>query len=390
MRSACAALALLLATPARADCDAANTFAYNFGSQAATTLNYAATYNYSASTPGGVTRAFSVGFATNGLTSSTIGGSQMPAISALLTDAANGRTLMVGGAFGGRTAAIANDTRVIRTILTFAQPIRDLTLTVHDVDFAANQYRDWFMVTGSNGAATYSATLATPFGSNNGAGPRSATGSTLTMGAATTPFALTSAQAVGTSTSPNTGSNAGDISIAFPQPVTTVTLRYGNYPLTNGETATGQQAYGVSRVAFCPMPALSVAKTSAPSVATGQDRFNIPGADVAYAITVTNAGGSPVDLAGLVLTDILPAQARFFNGDFDPAVPNSGPFQLTAGGSGVTLTPANAAFSADGGNTYGYVPTAGYDANVRAIRVAPGGRLAANTSFTIRFRAKIQ
>ncbi len=69
-------------------------------------------------------------------------------------------------------------------------------------------------------------------------------------------------------------------------------------------------------------------------------------------------------------------------------MPGSGPFQLTSGTSGVTLAAANTAFSTDGTN-FAYVPVPGYDANVRAIRLAPGGKMAANSTFTIRFRARI-
>lgn len=389
MRSAAILIVLLLATPARADCDAANMFRYDYGSQATTTLSYAGSYTYNAVNAGGVARPFTTSFAVNGLATSVAGGVQLPAISALIGPSTGGRSLVIGGRFSTRTVNIASDTSVIRTTLTFAQPVRDLALTVHDIDFNANQYRDWFMITGVGAGVTYTPSLSTPSGNNNGAGPRGATGSTLTLGAATTPFNIPASQAVGVATSPNTNTTAGEIAIRFAQPVTTVTLRYGNHPLTAGETATGQQGYGISAVAFCPLPALSVTKTSAPFVAAGPDRFNIPGADVVYAIAVTNSGGSAVDLAGLVLTDILPAQARFFNGDFDPAVPGGGPFALDAGSSGVTLTQTNAVFSSDGGTTYGYTPSAGYDANVRAIRIAPGGRLAANASFTIRFRARI-
>lgn len=383
-------LALLAAAPASAACDAANSYSFAFASQPAASLSYAGTYNYTAATPGGAARAFAVSFGINGATSTTVGGTQMPAVSTLLTDAANNRTLMVGGTLAGRTTAIAADTRVIRTILTFAQPIRDLTLTVHDVDFAANQYRDWFMVTGANGAASYTATLSTPFGSNNGTGPRSATGSAMTLGPATTPYALTAEQAVGTSTSPNTGSNTGDISIAFPQPVTTVILRYGNYPLTSGETVTGQQAYGLSRVAFCPLPSIAVVKTSAPSAATGVDRFNAPGSDVVYTITVTNSGGSPVDLNGMVLTDLFPAQASFFNGDFDDAGAGTTNFALGTGTSGVILATSGVTYSNNGGASYAYAPAAGHDPAVNRIRFAPTGSMAANSSFTIRFRARIK
>lgn len=242
MRIAALLLALVIASPAHADCDAANTYRYDFGSQAATTLSYTGSYTYTATNGAGATRGFTTSFGANGLSTSIAGGVQLPAINALIGSAAGGRTLVVGGQFTARTADISTGTRVIGTTLTFAQPVRDLALTVHDIDFTANQYRDWFMITGTGGGVTYVPALSTPFGSNNGAGPRAATGSSLTLGQATTPYALTAAQAVGTAVSPNTNSTTGEIAISFAQPVTSITLRYGNYPLTGTETTTGQQA----------------------------------------------------------------------------------------------------------------------------------------------------
>ena len=81
------------------------------------------------------------------------------------------------------------------------------------------------------------------------------------------------------------------------------------------------------------MPAIAIAKTSAPYITTAgsPDRFNAPGSDVAYTLTVTNSGGSPVDLSSLVLTDILPANVTFYNGDYNAGSPGMGPFELTAG-----------------------------------------------------------
>ena len=38
-----------------------------------------------------------------------------------------------------------------------------------------------------------------------------------------------------------------------------------------------------------------------------------------------------------MLTDILPANVTFYNGDYNAASPGMGPFELTAGTSGVTL-----------------------------------------------------
>jgi uncharacterized repeat protein (TIGR01451 family) len=312
----------------------------------------------------------------------------MPAITNTLTTGTGGRTLMIGGTFSGRTASIAGATRVIVTTFTFATPIRDLAITVHDIDFTSDQYRDWLMVTGANGASTYTPTMTTPFNTNNTSGG-TAGNSSLTLGPTGAPYNLTAQQAVGTGTSNNTNSNFGDIAISFVQPVTSVTIRYGNYPLGSGETTTGQQAFGISAVSFCPMPSISTTKTSAPLGTTGAARFDAPGSDVVYTITVTNNGGSPVDAATIVLTDTLPAQTSFYNADFDTAVAGTDPFLLTAGSSGVTLAAANVSYSSNG-STYVYTPAAGYDANVKGVKFAPQGTMAANSSFTIKYRVQVK
>lgn len=383
---------LACAAPAQAACSASNTYNYSFNWGSNTSLSYATTYNYTATNTLGATRAFTLSFATNGLSSTQVNSVQMPAVNNMLSGASGGRTLVIGGTFSSRTADVATNTRVIRTIFTFATPIRDMTIRVHDIDQATGQYRDWLMVQGSNGASIYVPGLATPAGNNNGAsGPRTAAGSTLALGPYTaTGINIPNTQGVGLSTSANTGTDDGDILITFPQPVTTVTLRYANHPLIGSESGTGQQAYGISALSFCPMPSVAMTKTSAPWATTGPDRFNAPASDVVYTLTVTNSGGSPVDLAGLTLIDRLPAAATFYNGDFDPSAPGTDPFLLTAGTSGVTLTTANVAYSNNNGASYAYAPAAGYDPAVNRIRFAPGGTMAANSSFSIRFRARIK
>lgn len=388
-----APLALAFGTAqAEAACSASNTYNYSFNWASNTGLNYANSYTYTASNSLGANQIFTLSFATNGLSSTLVNSIQMPAVNNALSGASGGRTLMIGGTFSSRTADISTNTRVIRTIFTFAVPIRDMIIRVHDIDQATGQYRDWLMVQGTNGASSYVPSLTTPSGNNNGAsGPRTATGSTLALGPYTaTGINIPNTQGVGISTSANTGSDDGDIIVSFPQPVTTVTFRYGNHPLIGSESGTGQQAYGISALSFCPMPSLTMTKTSAPYATSGPDRFNAPLADVAYTLTITNSGGSPVDLAGITLTDALPATLSFYNGDFDPSAPGTDPFLLTAGTSGVTLTAANVAYSNNGGTSYAYAPAAGYDANVNRIRFSPGGTMAANSSFNVKFRARIK
>jgi uncharacterized repeat protein (TIGR01451 family) len=390
-----ATLAIVGPAPAKAACTAANAYNFAFNSVASASLNYANSYSYTASTTGGATQSFTVSFGTNGLSSSSVNGNAMPAIGSLITSGTGAKTLEIGGVLSSRTADITSATRNIRVTFTFATPIRDLNVTVHDIDYASNQYRDWLWVQGANGASTYLPSLVSPFGTNNAAGPYSTAPATSSVAfgngynSGGVNLTGTSAQAAGISTAANTGTNVGDVAISFAQPVTSVTIRYGNYPLTTGETTTGQQAYGISAVSFCPMPVLAIAKSSAPLATTGPTRFDSPGSDVVYTITATNSGGSPVDLNGLVLTDTLPAQAKFYDADFDPAQPGTDPFLLTAGASGVTLSAANVTYSSDGIN-YTYTPAAGYDANVKAVKFAPGGSLAANSSFTIQYRVQIK
>jgi len=384
-----ATMLLLASVPAQAVCDTNNTYGYSFTSTAA--MSYATTYNYTASNPLGATRPFTVAFTTNGLSSNQVNSQALPRVGNLITTSAGANTLVVGGVFSGRTTSITGTTRVITITFTFTQPVRDFILSAHDADYTNDQYRDWINISGSDGVTTYTPTLTTPHGTNNGTGPRTAANSSVRLGPGTTPFNMTAQQALGVGASDNNNVDTGDVTASFAQPVTSITMRYGNYPYQSGENTTGQQAMGISRIRFCPMPSIAIAKTSAPYIVTAgsPDRFNAPGSDVAYALTVTNSGGSPVDASTLVLTDLLPPNVTFYNGDYNPAVSGMGPFELAAGTSGVTLPAGGRAYSSNNGSTYVYAPAAGYDANVDAVRLTPSGSMAANSTFTVRFRARI-
>ena len=257
-RALAAALALLCAPAAQAACDATNKYSFTYAAQAAATLSYGSTYTYNATNGGGATRSFSVQITQNGLSSTQVNSTQMPNISTMVTGATTtANDLVLGGVFSGRTTAMTGTTRVITVTFTFSTPIRDFTMNAHDVDFTANQYRDWVQVTGSDGTNTFTPAIVTPWGNGNGATqPRTATNSSATIGATTTPLSLTSAQVGGSGTSGN-NSDTGNITVSFAQPVTSVTFKYGNYPLTTGETATGQQAIGIAGISFCPMPAIA-------------------------------------------------------------------------------------------------------------------------------------
>lgn len=387
--SYCAAVALLPVV-GHAACPAANQYSFLFNSQAAATLDYASSYTYTATNPSAQSLNLTVSFLTNGLSSSIIASTQMPAISTLINDDNSSRFLVLGGIFTGRTADISVNNRVVVTIFTFPTPVRDVTISTSDIDFTSNQFRDWYMAVGRNGANTYVPALTTPYGQANNAGPFTNATSSLTLGPVTTPFTVTAAQGVGTGASPNTNTQ-GDIILTFPQPVTSVEIRYGNYPLQGTETATGQQGIGIKGVSFCPMPVIALAKDSVPFSDPVNGTTNpkmIPGADVDYTITVTNSGGSPVDLDTSVISDLLPADVTFFNGDIDSSTAGVQNFVFTPNSSGLTLGSGNITYfnAANASIT----PSAAYDTNVRTVRWSPQGTMAANSSATIRFRTQIK
>lgn len=379
------AIALLSAPPAFAGCAASAQYNFLFSSRPAATLAYGSTYSYAATTTGGGSQNFSVQLTQNGMTSTIVSSTQLPAIGTLVTGSnATARDLVIGGIFGSRTADITSGTRVALVTFTFAQPIRDFTMTVHDVDFASGQYRDWLMITGTSASGTYTPVMSSPQGNGNATGAaRTASGSAVTYGPVSSPVTVTASQVAGVDAADN-NSDQGNVTASFAQPVTSVTVRYGNAPLVSGESGTGQQGIGIAGISFCPMPQIAVAKTSAP-IAGALPAFNIPGNDVTYTLTVTNTGSSPVDASSIVLTDQLPSGVTFRN----TALAGGIPFSIAAGSSGVALSATSPAYSNNGGSTWSYTPASGYDANVKAIRITPSGSMAANSSFAISFVAKV-
>ena len=381
------------AAPAYAVCPATNLFNFTFATATAATLDYAGTYSYTATNGLGQNQAIGVSFISNGTTSTVVGGQQMPAISTLINDGGTtNRNLVIGAIFAGRTADVNVNNRIVAAVFTFATPIRDFSVQVNDVDFTTNQFRDWLQITGVNGATSYVPSLTTPFGQSNATGgTRTNASSSQALGATTTPVTINSSQSVGTGASGN-NANTGTITGSFIQPVTRIEVRYGNYPLQTGETATGQQAIGIQAISFCPMPQLTFAKSSTPFITAAADpaRFNTPGSDVVYSLTLTNSNSSPIDLNQVVLTDPLPAQVGFFNGDIDDAGALTTNYEFVPGTSGLTFAPANLTYSNNGGTSYVYNPAAGYDPLVTAIRLNPQGTMAANSSFTLRFRTRIK
>lgn len=389
LRLACVSLGVA-AGPAWADCPAANRYSFDFNTQAVQNLAYNTSYALTASNSLGQTVAVTMRIEQNDIASTNAGGFALPGINNLV-NGGTGNTLALGGQFTGRTANIFANPRTIRAIFTAPAPVRDFTMTLHDVDSSDNQFRDWIAITGTNGAAGYVTALTTPFGQvNTTTGPRTNASSTVRLGPEAGTYNLDQRAAVGQGQAPNNG-NGGDMTLRFVQPVTAVTVRYGNYPHTGFDLiGTGAHAIGIDGFAFCPMPVIALTKSSAPVATAGVNRFNVPDADIDYTITVSNTGGSPVDINTALIADVLPAGVTFFNGDIDAGAAGTQNFVFTPGTSGLTLAAGNIAYSNNGGTSYAYTPAAGYDPAVNALRFAPQGTMAANSSFTIRFRTRIR
>jgi uncharacterized repeat protein (TIGR01451 family) len=118
----------------------------------------------------------------------------------------------------------------------------------------------------------------------------------------------------------------------------------------------------------------------------------VPGAIIEYTIRVRNVGTRAVDANTIVIIDEMPANMAFATGT---------PVTLVNGTPASGLSTFNAAtmvrYSSAGlAGPFTYSPSSAFDASVRALRVTPGGTMAAASSgtsqpsFTIRFRAKVE
>jgi hypothetical protein len=382
---------LCCAKSAYADCPASNRYSFSFLNAPAQTLSYGSSYTLQASNGLGQTLNSTLSFLTNGLSATQVNSTQMPAINGLINDGTSGNNLMVGGIFSSRTSSITSGTRTITTRITFATAVRDVSIQLNDIDYNFDQYRDWIHLSGENGASTYVPKITTPFSNNNGSGPRTDSNSTVGLGSATTPFALSSSEGVGNGLNANTTNN-GTIAASFVEPVTSITIRYGNYPLQSGEVNTGQQAFGIQSLSFCPMPEISLSKSSQllSSALGGTETLMVPGAEVVYSLILSNANTSPTDASSMVITDLLPGQVIFRNSDFDGSGPITTNFEFLPGTSGLTLAGVNVGYSNNGGSTYTYSPAAGFDSQINAVRFSLQGAMAANSSATVRFRVRIK
>jgi fimbrial isopeptide formation D2 family protein len=121
----------------------------------------------------------------------------------------------------------------------------------------------------------------------------------------------------------------------------------------------------------------------------------IPGARVAYTVTVANPNAFAATADSIVIVDPTPTNLALYVSNISGS--SGGPirFQDGATSSGLTYTFTSLAsttddvdFSNNGGASWTYVPTVnaqGADPNVNRIRIRPKGAMAANSSFSLLF-----
>lgn len=131
--------------------------------------------------------------------------------------------------------------------------------------------------------------------------------------------------------------------------------------------------------------------------------FYIPGADIKYTITVTNAGPGSSDAGTWVMTDAIPTHLKMYVGDYVGG--GGGPVDFTPGTSTLVYTftslgsiTDSIGFKNAGGTaiTPDDASDGGFDDAVRSIEITPTGSFApwsgsgAQPSLTIEFRARIK
>ena len=130
----------------------------------------------------------------------------------------------------------------------------------------------------------------------------------------------------------------------------------------------------------------------------------IPGAQVLYALDLSNEGSGSPDADTVFLEDAIPTNSALYVDDID--VPGSGPVLFTDGAiaSGLAYTFTSLAsatddidFSDDDGATWTYTPTIGgngCDSDVTDIRINPQGTMNGasggdNPSFDLKFKVRV-
>ncbi len=147
-------------------------------------------------------------------------------------------------------------------------------------------------------------------------------------------------------------------------------------------------------------PNLSMAKTSRSYTNLSTGVFFVPGQDVEYSIQIINNCGSGHDKNSLFLYDSLPPMLEFYNGDFDDAgTATNDPILFMQSDASLSYVYSrdvgysNSATIPTGMASCNYMPSAGYDPNVKFICFNPDGVFSggfSSPSITFKFRSRIR
>lgn len=255
-----------------------------------------------------------------------------------------------GGMGGGHEtlamqADFSSNNQSVTVRFDFAAPVDALAFDIFDVDFLPNLFfqrgfRDGLTITGvSEDGGTVRPSLRSP---HIPAGQSASSRATVYLGAP-----LAANQVVGYGENANAGSDAGNVTVRFGAPVTSVRVEYTNglYAPSNNPQA---QAIALSDINFCVALAATLEATKTQEVisetpqacgdfgaaAEGTAEAAIPGACIEYRIRVTNTGAGTADDLALSdeLDDNLVFRAARISG-FDSGGPDFGLSTPAAGQS---------------------------------------------------------
>lgn len=272
----------------------------------------------------------------------------------------------------------------ITVTLAFSEAVTDLQFTLTDVDQSG--WDDFVEIYYDTGSGYVNAKA----------------GSYVTLGTVVAPDNETFGEGwEGTGSSASTTSD-GNIAVDFGTlRIIAVQIVYfsGDDAGGGGYNPSGQQL-GLSDVTYDKvMPLLSALKTVSMVGTSGNARFAIPGNDVYYTLTITNSGDGTVDTDSLFISDPIPTDVEFYNGDMDGAGPATGAVYFTQSGAGLAFTLgtdvrySNAVAKPASFGACSYAPAAGYDPNVRHLCLSPKGKMLAgdpDPTFSAQFRARIK
>ncbi len=268
---------------------------------------------------------------------------------------------------------------VATTTVNLPNGVAGAQFTVFDIDFAANDFADKLIVTGSYKGATVMPTLT------NG----------------TVNYVVGNVAVGDGGSNSNTGN--GNVVATFDSAIDTIIISYGN--ANTAPPDPDGQAIAIHDFDICaPDTQLSVTKMStvfsdpvnveASNLVGNADAKAIPGSIIEYTIGVSNTGISNADTDSVFIVDTVPADTKFCVDDIGGA----GPVRFIDGATSSDLSYSfvllddasdDLAFSDDGGTTWDYDPTAdadGCDSAITHFRVNPTGDFAGGGSFSLRAR----